>query len=159
MLVMLLTMDMICSWALFAKAGRAGWKAMIPVYSTYQFYDIGWYGRYCIPAMLIVGVVLGLYAAGNNNEWMMIPTIAISVLAGIFQVNTAINLAIRFDADTEYTIGVIIVFGVLSIVLGVLSMILGRTLLIVGLLVLPVIFKGIIAFGARQYQPDMPALM
>ena len=37
-------MTIIAYWKMFTKAGEKGWKAIIPVYSTYKIYDITWKG-------------------------------------------------------------------------------------------------------------------
>lgn len=35
-------LTLVAMWKLFVKAGRAGWKCLIPFYNTYCLYDIAW---------------------------------------------------------------------------------------------------------------------
>ena len=43
-------LTLVAMWKLFVKAGRAGWKCLIPFYNTYCLYDIAWGKWMVIPA-------------------------------------------------------------------------------------------------------------
>ena len=47
---------------LFVKAGRAGWKCLIPFYNTYCLYDIAWGNGWLFLLMFVpcVNVVVGI---------------------------------------------------------------------------------------------------
>ena len=35
-------LTLVAMWKIFVKAGKAGWKCLIPFYNTYCLYDIAW---------------------------------------------------------------------------------------------------------------------
>ena len=35
-------LHVVAAWRIFTKAGEAGWKSIIPIYSTYITYKISW---------------------------------------------------------------------------------------------------------------------
>ena len=49
-------------WKLFVKAGKAGWKCLIPFYNTYCLYDIAWGNGWLFLLMFVpcVNVVVGI---------------------------------------------------------------------------------------------------
>ena len=53
---------LICLARIFSKAGKAGWKVLIPIYNTYVLYDIiyenGW--KMFLIVVPILGQILGL---------------------------------------------------------------------------------------------------
>ena len=52
-------------WMIFKKAGEAGWKALIPVYSTYIEYKLTWSGKmFGLLAVFAVCLVINLLSAG-----------------------------------------------------------------------------------------------
>lgn len=54
----------IARWKIFAKAGQQGWKSLIPVYSDYVEWKIGWrkIGFFWLAIVLaVVGVLLGYF--------------------------------------------------------------------------------------------------
>lgn len=55
-------LTLIAMWKLFVKAGRAGWKCLIPFYNTYCLYDIAWGNGWLFLLMFVpcVNVVVGI---------------------------------------------------------------------------------------------------
>ena len=55
-------LTLVAMWKLFVKAGRAGWKCMIPFYNTYCLYDIAWGNGWLFLLMFVpcVNVVVGI---------------------------------------------------------------------------------------------------
>lgn len=61
------------SWRIFSKAGEAGWKSLIPIYSQYTTFKISWNTQYfwIMLACLVVSCIFNntlsevLYFAGN----------------------------------------------------------------------------------------------
>jgi hypothetical protein len=70
-------------WRIFTKAGVAGWKSLIPVYSSYLFYKIGW-----------------------GNGWMFL-CVLIPVIGFIFPLILNIKIARAFGKDIGFGIGLI----------------------------------------------------
>ena len=55
-------LTLVAMWKLFVKAGRAGWKCLIPFYNTYCLYDIAWGNGWLFLLMFVpcVNVVVGI---------------------------------------------------------------------------------------------------
>ena len=55
-------LTLVAMWKLFVKAGRAGWKCLIPFYNTYCLYDIAWGNGWLFLLMFVpcVNFVVGI---------------------------------------------------------------------------------------------------
>lgn len=55
-------LTLVAMWKLFVKAGKAGWKCLIPFYNTYCLYDIAWGNGWLFLLMFVpcVNVVVGI---------------------------------------------------------------------------------------------------
>ena len=55
-------LTLVAMWKLFVKAGKAGWKCLIPFYNTYCLYDIAWGNGWLFLLMFVpcVDVVVGI---------------------------------------------------------------------------------------------------
>lgn len=55
----------ICRWRIYSKAGKHGWACLVPIYSSYVYYDIvygnGWKFLLCL--IPIVGQIISIVAA------------------------------------------------------------------------------------------------
>lgn len=117
------------SWRIFTKAGIAGWKSLIPIYSTYLLYKIGWNTKYFwlfFVLSMIDGSVTGK-AAAQESGGIMIVALIVAFLMMIINVLFNLNIAKRFGHGTGFGLG---------------------------LLFLPSIFMLILAFDGNAYQPD-----
>ena len=74
----------ICNWKVFTKAGREGWKAIIPLYNAYVLTEI----------------------AGYNGLLFLICLIPAGALVWSIMVN--LKLATAFGKDTGFAIGLIL---------------------------------------------------
>ena len=119
---------MIAMWRLFEKAGVAGWKALIPVYSGLKFYDVAWdsvfYG---------INLVISIFAA------MMIPWSATrgveALVPGLIAWVISAGITIVFNIKLARVYDTGIGFGI-------------------GLIFFNPIFLMILAFGNAKYNPD-----
>ena len=55
-------LTLVAMWKLFVKAGKAGWKCLIPFSNTYCLYDIAWGNGWLFLLMFVpcVNVVVGI---------------------------------------------------------------------------------------------------
>lgn len=133
-ITILLIIDIVASWVILTKAGEPGWKALIPIYSSYMLYKVAWDTKYFWVTFVLGGAssaVSGALSGGSENGVLMALSIIIGIFAAVLSVMYAINLSRRFGHDAGFAIG---------------------------LLLLPQVFKCIIAFGSSQYHPEAPTL-
>ena len=69
----ILVVQLIASWKVYAKAGEAGWKALIPIYNAWVFLRMGnqpayWAVLALIPIVNIVSIVFMILAAINIGK-------------------------------------------------------------------------------------------
>lgn len=70
-------------WVIFAKAGQAGWKCIIPIYNLYIMYKIAW-----------------------GNGWFFLLTI-IPIVGAIIGIIFCVKLAQSFGKGAGYAVGLI----------------------------------------------------
>ena len=120
---------LIAMWKIFKKAGQAGWKVLIPVYSDYIMFKISWKVKYFWIAMLLMfvgGMVVGIapyipeyYSLLMIAQWVLyVPAIMI-VLKLPFKLARAFRKGFGFG---------------------------------LGLLLLPCIFCPILGFGKAKFR-------
>ena len=113
-------------WRMFTKAGQPGWKALIPVYSTYILYKISWTTT-VFWILLIASIVVSLVSTFAADAVMLVLILSIIVYIA------AIVIGIMFNYKISKSFG----HGV------------GFT---IGLIFLNLIFLYIIAFGKSEYK-------
>lgn len=84
----------IAMWKIFTKAGEAGWKAIIPIYSTYILFKI-------------------IYGSGWRFLLMLIPIVGI-----VISIMMDIDLARSFKKGTGFAIGLIFLYPIFLMILG-----------------------------------------
>jgi hypothetical protein len=82
-IVLFLLIMLEARWKIFKKAGKDGWAAFIPVYSTFMMLDI----------------------VGKPAVWFLL--LCIPLVNIIFAISIVNLLAKRFGKDTEYTFGLL----------------------------------------------------
>ena len=56
-----LVIGIVCMWKIFTKAGRAGWKCIIPIYNTYNEFEIAGMNGWMFLLLLIPIVDIVIY--------------------------------------------------------------------------------------------------
>lgn len=111
-------------WRIFEKADQPGWKAIIPVYSSYVLYKISWK-----PSMFFITLVLGIIASTllQLNDYMALVVIGVIINIAVMVLGILSNHKISksFGHGVGFT---------------------------VGLIFLSLIFLYILAFGSSEYQ-------
>ena len=120
--IAVIVLIVISYWKIFEKAGEDGWKALIPYYNSYILYKIGWETKWFF-------VMLGITVAD-----MILFMSGVPALVGFSWVLTLANLGIMIPLSIN------------------LAKNFGKTGgFAAGLILLPLIFYPILAFGSSQY--------
>lgn len=115
-LIPVVVVSIIAYWKLFTKAGEKGWKALIPLYSTYTMYKLTWKPMF-FWVMLGIGIVDNLLIRINNTtlqniSWLF--TAALIVVSVIFLV----NLAKSYGKGVGFAIGLIFLNPIFLLILA-----------------------------------------
>lgn len=84
----------VAMWRIFAKAGEAGWKAVIPFYNTYILYKITW---------------------GNGLYFLLL---LIPCANFVIQIITSVKLAKVFGKGIGFTLGLIFLGPIFQLILA-----------------------------------------
>ena len=119
---------LVARWKVFDKAGIAGWKSLIPIYSDYCTYKISWKTTFfwILMAAGIVSNQMSSYTENGETVPMMLSLL--STAAGLAA--TVINLLMNIKLSEKFGHGIL--FGL-------------------GLTFLTPVFTMILAFGSSEY--------
>lgn len=114
-------LQIIANWRIFTKAGEAGWKSIIPVYSDYISYKIAWQTSY-FWLVFILGIVascIQAYANPNGDNVMLLMIVSlIKIIAGIISIMYSVKLARAFGRGTGFALGLIFLQPIFMLILG-----------------------------------------
>lgn len=93
-IIILVILEVVGRWKMYEKAGEPGWASLIPFYSSYELYKIGWgHGWYFLIGYIpIVGVV--------------------------FSIMLSIKLARAYGMGTGFAVGLILLPSIFHMILG-----------------------------------------
>ena len=87
-------LSIIGMWKIFEKAGREGWKAIIPFYNLYVLFDIAW-----------------------GNGWLFL-LLLIPCVGLVISIIVDFKLAKAFGKGVGYAIGLIFLYPIFLLMLG-----------------------------------------
>lgn len=130
--LVMLVLLVIARWRVFTKAGEAGWKSLVPIYSDYTLYDIVWdthsFFIYlgCMIVMSISMSMSGNYAlvngqvvlTGQGNIALDILTFISSLGVLYFTIACALKTARAFGKSTGFAIGLMLLPSIFTLILG-----------------------------------------
>ena len=107
-------------WKVFTKAGLAGWKSLIPLYSEYCTFKIAWSTVY-FWAVLIGGAISGFLTEMNGDGESTFLGFVIAVLGlaiGVINLFMNIKLSARFGHGVLFGLGLMFLTPVFTLILG-----------------------------------------
>ena len=114
-------LQIIANWKVFTKAGEAGWKSIIPVYSDYVSYRIAWQPSY-FWLVFILGIISSIASGmadpdGTNTTILLIVSL-IRIILAIISVIYSVKLARAFGKGIGFAIGLIFLQPIFMLILG-----------------------------------------
>ena len=105
-------LHVVAAWRIFTKAGEAGWKSIIPIYSTYITYKISWKKKNLFWATLAATVLafvlspFSIQADGSINYAMFFIAMLLLLFApGTVQICQDILLQSKSGRETMVSVG------------------------------------------------------
>lgn len=132
----MLVLRVIAHWKIYTKAGREGWKSLIPIYSEYVLFDMVWdtknfiiYICSAIATAVLNGINTSISAsasgeAAGGNMFLSLLVLAAAIVCLVWSIRLQLKTAAAFGKGTGFA---------------------------VGLILLPSIFELILAFGSAEY--------
>ena len=131
----------IARWKIFAKAGQQGWKSLIPIYSDYVEWKIGWKKIgffWLVIVLVVVGVLLGYFDgtfALNHANGHLAYSGVTGPLGAVGSI--LILVALIFDVIAAYKLFASFGHGVGWVILDLIA---------------PSIMLLVLGFGSSEYQ-------
>lgn len=115
--VLLWIIGIIAYWKLFTKAGEAGWKAIIPVYSEFKLYDLTWKG-YMLWILVALAVVSALLLTLTSNMFLAVIGVILNIIGMIISIIAKVKLSKAYGHGVGFAIGLIFFFPIFILILG-----------------------------------------
>lgn len=112
--IVLLIIYVLSYWMIFQKAGEAGWKALIPVYSTYTEYKLVWNTR--MFALFMIFAVLT--AVFERSTGMHIIYYAASAGTIVMNIIACVKLSVSFGHGAGFAVGLVLLNPIFLLILA-----------------------------------------
>ena len=114
-------LQIIANWNIFTKAGEAGWKSIITVYSDYISYKIAWQPSYfwlVFVLGIITSVANGMADPNGTNTTILLIVSLIRIILAIISILYCIKLSRAFGHGIGFAIGLIFLQPIFMLILG-----------------------------------------
>ena len=114
-------LQIIANWNIFTKAGEAGWKSIIPVYSDYISYKIAWQPSYfwlVFVLGIITSVANGMADPNGTYTTILLIVSLIRIILAIISILYCIKLSRAFGHGIGFAIGLIFLQPIFMLILG-----------------------------------------
>ena len=101
-------------WMIFNKAGEPGWKALIPIYSTYTEYKLVWNTKMFAVFMAFVIVTAIL----ERVDGMLFLYYAASIGTIVMNIMACVKMSMSFGHGTGFAIGLILLNPIFLLILA-----------------------------------------
>lgn len=103
-------------WKVFTKAGEAGWKSIIPLYSSYIYFKISWNPImfWIMFAFAVIGACLGR----SEETFQALIGGVCSLISSFLVILQNIRLARAFGHSTLYGMGLFFLSPIFTVLLG-----------------------------------------
>lgn len=108
-------LEIVGTWKTYEKAGEAGWKAIIPFYSSFTTFKIGGNTMYF---WIWLAATLLNYILSSFDGFLGILASLCSLAALVFTVLREYNLAKAFGKGIGFTVGLVLLTPIFRMMLG-----------------------------------------
>ena len=114
-------LQIVANWKIFQKAGEAGWKSIIPIYSGYVSYRIAWStGIFWLQFIFgfAANFVDNITTAENAGMAMLLLLAVLRVILAVILILYCIKLAKAFGKGVGFAIGLMLLSPIFLLILG-----------------------------------------
>ncbi len=115
-------LEVIAGWKIFTKAGRPGWKSLIPFLSDYVEFDLCWKGKgilgLVISVLITASYVIDAYISEPWPTWVMAVNTVISLNILVLSLMENRRLAKSFGKGTGFFLGLLFLGPLFRLILG-----------------------------------------
>lgn len=114
-IILLSIVQIVAYWKIFQKAGEAGWKSIIPVYSDYILYKIAWDVK---PFWILIGVSVIISLLSGIPILGGILSFIGGILAIVIEISCYVKLSKAFGHGNGFAVGLLLLSPIFMIILG-----------------------------------------
>lgn len=115
-LIGLYVVQVIAHWKIFTKAGDAGWKSLIPVYSGYTQYKLCW--NTTMFWISFAAILTGMVMSNVENSAIAMMGTVLSLAGSVISLIGTHKLSTAFGHGIGFTIGLILLNPIFILILG-----------------------------------------
>ncbi len=119
-LLIWLVIYIVSLWKIFTKAGEAGWKSIIPIYSSYVQYSIIWNTKmfWVTFGLSIVSNIISTINRGNPSTILTLLSVIISIISVIIFILASHKLSKAFGHGAGFTVGLVLLNPIFMLILA-----------------------------------------
>lgn len=114
-LLVVLVLYILAYWMIFRKAGEAGWKSLIPIYSTYTEYKLFWNDR-----MFVLWIIMALTAMAFR--FVSGPGVLVAQVAylgvSVMHILVSVKMSSSFGHGVGFALGLIFLTPIFLLILA-----------------------------------------
>lgn len=111
-------LTLVANWRIYAKAGKPGWKCLIPIYNIYVLFDIAWEVK---QFWIYVGMWVAYYVfmmLSVMSAFFTIFTLAAGIAMLVWSIRLMNRLSACFGHGPWFTVGLILLNTIFVLILG-----------------------------------------
>ena len=120
--IIIFILQVIADWKIFTKAGRPGWKSIIPFLNYYEEYDLSWRGKGMLGIIFAVlelcASAIDYYTPDPTPTWAYIVSLVIAVFALALSIMQSSRLSKAFGKGVGFTVGLVLLQPIFRLILG-----------------------------------------
>lgn len=115
--IVIAVLSIIANWKVYTKAGREGWKCLIPVYNVYVLYDMVWETK---QFWIYFGLMIGsaVFTALGSNLFVTLVILALNIAILVWSIRLLHHLSVCFGYGPAFTIGLLLLNTVFVMILA-----------------------------------------
>ena len=115
-------LEVIADWKIFKKAGRPGWKSIIPFLSDYEEFELSWKGKgvwgIITSLLLFAGQIVDYLLEEPWPAWVNYTVFALGIVVLVILIMQNRRLAKAFGKGTGFFLGLLFLGPLFRIILG-----------------------------------------
>lgn len=115
--IVIAVISIIANWKVYTKAGREGWKCLIPVYNVYVLYDMVWETK---QFWIYFGLMIGsaVFTALGSNLFVTLVILALNIAILVWSIRLLHHLSVCFGHGSAFTVGLLLLNTVFVMILA-----------------------------------------
>ena len=115
-------LQVIADWKIFTKAGRPGWKSIIPFLSSYEEFDLSWRGNGMLgiicAVLLVVMDIIDAVTLDPAPVWAIVFMCVAAAVTIVLQFKQSVRLSRSFGLGTGFGVGLFFLGPIFRLILG-----------------------------------------